>query len=159
MSVEKESSMKKHSLRVPVALSILLLASAAVVASAGSAPFSLVASPRTVGILPTQTAFYRVELRSIEGFSGNVLLYCRPTSPLIRCRLSHEVVHVGGEGQAILIPEIWMMASAGAATPIGVYPIQITGQSLPFAVDTLRDISRTTVQLIVHPVVDPPPSE
>jgi len=151
--------MRKHSFKVAAALSVLLLASAIVVASVESPEFSLAASPSGQTITPNQLARYTVDVRSLDGFSGEVLLGCHPNSPLISCRVMPNVVHICDEGCEIPTPEILMVAwpggpAAGIAT--GKYSIQITGNALPIAYGDTQGTNRTTVSLTVLPIVGPP---
>jgi hypothetical protein len=146
--------MKKLTGKIACALSVLVLASAIVVASVGSPGFALFASPSSQWITPPQLAQYRVQVKGAEGFSGDVLLGCRPSSPLIACSILPRVVHVDpGAGPA---PEIMMLASAGAGTAFDTYYIKITGTALPIVGGGTQPQSETTVTLRVLPVVDPP---
>jgi hypothetical protein len=145
--------MKKLTGKIAVALSVLVLASAVVVASAGSSEFSLFASPSSQWITPPQVAQYRVEVKGAEGFSGDVLLGCRSSSPLIACSILPKVVHVDPGAEPA--PEILMLASAGAGTAFDTYYIHIIGTALPIVSGGTQAQSETTVTLRVMPV-DPP---
>jgi hypothetical protein len=148
--------MKKLTWKIAGAMFVLALASAIVVASAASAEspdFSLSASPSSEWITPVQLAQYRVAVKSLNGFSGEVLLRCRPNSALIKCSVMPSEVHVGpGESPT---PEVLMLASAGAGTAFGTYSIQIVGNTLPVATDAAgRNIATVTLRVI--PIVTPP---
>jgi hypothetical protein len=146
--------MKKLTCKIAGALSVLVLASVIVGASAGSPEFSLFASPSAQWISPAQLAHYSVSVRAAEGFAGDVLLRCRPNSQLITCSVLPKVVHVGPG--AWPTPEILMLASASAGTPIGKYSIEIIGSALPAVTGGTQGENKVTVTLGVLPVVDPP---
>jgi len=149
--------MRKHSLKIFSLLSVLVLASMTLSASLGH-EFLLTASPKSVGITWAQVAHYRLDIRSLEGFSGNVALGCRTSSPMIRCKILPEVVHVGGESASdtMVSQEIHMMATAESDAPLGNYTILVTGSALPISVGDSRGSSRTSVTLHVLPPTDPP---
>ena len=148
--------MKKLTCKIAGAMSVMALASAIVVASAVSAEspdFSLSASPSSEWITPVQLAQYRVAVKSLNGFSGDVLLRCRPNSALIKCSVLPSEVHVGpGESPT---PEVLMLASAGAGTAFGTYSIQIIGNTFPVMAEAGGQ-NIATVTLRVIPIVDPP---
>jgi hypothetical protein len=148
--------MRKHSLKIASLLSALVLASAmVVVASVGSPGFILSASPRSEAINSAHLAHYRVELKSLEGFSGNVALGCQASSPFITCRILPNLVHVGGEEAGSATPEILMLASPTTGSPVGRYSIRISGTEVPITAGHSPASSATAVTLYVLPV-DPP---
>jgi hypothetical protein len=149
--------MRKHSIKIVSLLSVLVMASMTMLASLGP-EFLLSASPRSVGITWAQVAHYRLDIRSFEGFSGNVALACRASSPKVRCKILPEVVHVGGESatDTMASQEIHMMATAEPGAPIGRYTILVTGSALPISGGDSRGTSRTSVTLYVLPPTDPP---
>jgi hypothetical protein len=146
--------MRKFTWKVAGALSVLVVASAIVVAWAGAPEFSLFASPSVEWVTPIQLAHYRVEVKPAEGFSGDVSLSCRPDSRLITCSVLPNIVHVGPGDRPS--PEILMLASAGAGTAFGTYSIQIIGTALPILGGDTLGGNETTVTLKVIPVVDAP---
>jgi hypothetical protein len=147
--------MRKPSLAIASLLLVLVLASIALAASL-SPDFALLASPGSVGITAGQVAHYQVQVRTREGFSGDIALGCHTRSPLVKCKIFPEMVHVRGEAaSAIPTPEIHLLAAAESEAPIGKYTIVVTGSDMPMGVGDSLGTSRTSVTLAVLPAKDP----
>ena len=122
--------MKRQALRVIQVGVCLLVVSSLIAAASPSPAFLLTVSPTAEGILPLQTAHYKVTVSAFNGFAGDVSISCHSNSPHIQCAVSPDLIVFQREplpSQAVNVKQVSMLATADSTTPPGTYEIEVFG--------------------------------
>jgi len=135
--------MKKQTWTILTGLALLVVASALAMA-AGLRGYTLSSSPSLEGIVPGQTANYKVTVSAFNGWGGGVALSCRSSSPNIQCAVSPHLIGFGPDPPigGLQTKQATLIAHAASGTPAGTYQIEVFGNAAEMS-------SSTTVELEV----------
>ena len=135
--------MKKQTWTILTGVALLVVASALAMA-AGLRGYTLSSSPSLEGIVPGQTANYKVTVSAFNGWGGGVALSCRSSSPNIQCAVSPHLIGFGPDPPigGLQTKQATLIAHAASGTPAGTYQIEVFGNAAEMS-------SSTTVELEV----------